>query len=61
MKPEDQRADLAVETAEGLIRLFGSNAVLQADLIAARMSTLKDERGAMIWSEVAEVVRRMQP
>ncbi len=61
MKPDDQSLDLALETAEGLIRIYGSSALVQADLIVSRMKKHKDEKGAILWAEVAEVVQRMQP
>jgi hypothetical protein len=61
MKPDNDSIDLALETAEGLIRIYGSNALIQSDLIVARMKKHKDEKGAILWSEVADVVRKMQP
>ena len=49
------------ETTEGIIRIYGANALLRADFIVARMEKLREEKGAVLWREIAETVKRMSP
>ena len=50
---------LALATAEGLLRIYGARAPVRAREIVARMEKLKDEKGAVLWREIAEAVRTM--
>lgn len=49
------------ETAKGVIRVYGPNALIQTDLIVARMARYKDNQSPVMWREIARAVRKRQP
>jgi hypothetical protein len=60
MNPNSELDQLALETAEGLFRLYGTNTLIQVELIAARMKKLKDEKSAILWTKIADIAKTIQ-
>lgn len=56
----DDFAESVNRSADGMIRIYGSSAVVQARVTVTRMVALKDREGERMWQAIAKAIQRKQ-